>query len=130
MPKVLMVEDEDGLHSLYKTELEERGFTVIRNSTGKDVIGTVKSSKPDIILLDIMLPEKSGLEILTELKGDSDAKKIPVMMLTNYGKDENVKKALEDGAEDFILKYRIVPEEVGKKISAHLGKKGGGKKAK
>lgn len=128
--KVLMIEDEDALFNMYKTELEESGWKVVRNSEGKDVEDFINKEKPDIILLDIMLPEESGLSILKKIKENPDTSKVPVVMLTNYGNDANIKKAIETGAEDFILKYKIVPSEVVEKLRALTGTAKGGVKIK
>lgn len=118
MAKILLIEDDASIASLYKTELSLRGHTVEHLATGSGVLEKSKSFKPDIVLLDIQLPDRDGLTILTDLKADAETKNIPVLMVTNYSDDANVSKALDAGAADFIPKFRIVPEELGKKIES------------
>jgi DNA-binding response OmpR family regulator len=119
--KVLIVEDDIALYNMYSIELKLKGFDVINVNNGLQAMPKAKDYKPDIILLDIMLPGMNGLNILTELKGNPETSEIPVMMLTNYGSEDNVKKALESGASDYIMKYKILPTELAHKISLILG---------
>ena len=123
MAKVLIVEDDENLYTLYSTEFELSGHTVTHNADGSGVNEQVKSWQPDIVLLDIMLPKKDGLTILSELKADPATQGVPAVMLTNFGNEENVKKAIENGAEDFILKYKSVPSEVVSKAAEILSRK-------
>lgn len=116
MAKVLIVEDDLNLYTLYKTEFEFSGYTTINNNTGDGVNEQIKKEHPDIVLLDIMLPKKDGLTILSEVKSDPETKDLPAIMLTNFGNEENVKKAIDTGAEDFILKFKSVPSEVVSKV--------------
>ena len=123
MKKVLFVEDDASLYRMYSIELELRGYNVVWESNGGKAFSKAKSESPNLILLDIMLPETDGLTILKNLKSDDLTKDIPVFVLTNFGDEENIKKALEGGAEDFILKYKIVPSELAQKIDTffHVG---------
>ena len=118
MAKILLIEDDLSIANLYKTELELDGHNVTHLENGAGTVSTAKSEKPDIILLDIQLPDKDGLTILSDLKADSATKDIKVVMLTNYANEENVEKALSIGAEDFIPKHRIVPEELSAKVNS------------
>ena len=119
--KVLIVEDDIALYNMYSTELKLRDFDVVNVSDGALAINTIKKEKPDIVLLDVMLPQKNGLDILQEMKSDDEIKSIKVVMLTNYGTDENISKAVELGAEDYIMKYNIVPSELSGKVMSILG---------
>lgn len=121
MKKILMVEDDVSLYNIYSTELQLKGYQVTNVADGMLAVDTVRSEAPDLVLLDLMLPGKNGLEILHEIKSDDDLKNTKVVMLTNYGDDTNVKKALEYGAEDFMLKYNIVPSELSQKVGQYLG---------
>ena len=123
MAKILIVEDDLNLYTLYQTEFELTGHTTIHNETGEGVTELVKTEKPNIVLLDIMLPKKDGLTILSELKADPDTASTPALMLTNFGNEENIKKAIDNGAEDFILKYKSVPSEVVSKVEEILKRK-------
>ncbi len=121
MAKILIVEDDSSLADLYQTEIETRGHQVILAKNGVDGLTQAQEKQPSLILLDIMLPKMNGLDVLSSLKAQEITKKIPVLMLTNFGDDENVNKALAGGAEEFILKYKIVPSEVVDKIESVLG---------
>jgi DNA-binding response OmpR family regulator len=123
MKKVLIIEDDESLYKMYSTELELSGFKVIWQSTGLEVNKRTIEENPDIILCDIILPGRDGLAILKELKSDPLTKNVPVIMLTNFGSDSNIHIALENGAEDFLLKYKIVPSEIVKKINEVLSVK-------
>ena len=121
MKKILIVEDDKALSTLYKTELEIQGYDVSEVSEGMLAIQAIKTQKPDLILLDIMLPGKNGLEILQEINADEEVKGTKVIVITNFGNEENVSTALEYGAADYIMKYKIVPSELGDKVRSILG---------
>jgi len=121
MTKVLVVDDEPLLQDIYKKGLEKRGFTVCQASDGEEGIRKAREEKPDIILLDLMMPKMDGLAALRQLKEGEETSKIPVIVLTNFGQEEYIKNALDSGADDFILKFRITPEELGQRIKKILG---------
>ena len=121
MRKVLLVEDDQALRTLYKTELELKGYEALEVADGSQAIQSIKDVKPDLVLLDIMLPSKNGLEILQEMRADSEVADTKVVVLTNFGNEENVSTALELGAVDYIMKYKIVPSELTDKIASILG---------
>ncbi len=119
--KIVIVEDDTSLYNLYKIELETKGYDIINVADGSLALNTIKEQKPDLVLLDLMLPGKNGLQILEELKADVEGKAIRVIMLTNFGNEDNVSRALELGAEDYIMKYNIVPSELTDKVASLLG---------
>ncbi len=119
--KVLIVEDDMALFNMYSVELKIKGYDVLNVNDGLQALSKAKEFRPDIILLDIMLPGMNGLNILTELKADPQTTDMPIIMLTNYGSEDNVKKALESGAADYIMKYKILPSELADKIEVVLG---------
>jgi len=121
MKKVLIIEDDQSLYNVYSAELKLRGYDVSHCSDGMKAMPMIKEIKPDLILLDIILPGRNGLEILEEIMSNEEYMNINVIMVTNYGNDENVKKALELGASDYVLKYNIVPSELSKKVAQFLG---------
>lgn len=118
MANVLLIEDDTSIAKLYKTELNLRGHSVTHLTSGNDLVNQVVKIKPDLILLDIQLPDKDGLTLLSELKQSDQTKDIKVVVLSNYSSEDNVEKALKIGAEDFIPKHRIVPEELGEKVES------------
>lgn len=119
--KILIVEDDMALFNMYSVELKIKGYDVLNVNDGLQAQSKAKDYNPDIILLDIMLPGMNGLNVLTELKSDPQTADIPVIMLTNYGSEDNVKKALESGATDYIMKYKILPSELSEKVDVVLG---------
>ncbi|MBI2620705.1 response regulator [candidate division WWE3 bacterium] len=121
MRKILIIEDDVALYGLYKTELELAKYDVLNVTDGNLAFEAVKEQKPDLVLLDLMLPGKNGLEILQEIRADDATKDTKVVMLTNFGNEENVSTALEYGALDYIMKYKIVPSELPKKVATSLG---------
>ena len=121
MKKVLIIEDDQSLYNVYSAELKLRGYEVTHCADGMKAMEAVETSQPNLVLLDIILPGRNGLEILEELMSREEYLDTKVIMVTNYGNDENVKKALELGAEDYVLKYNIVPSELSKKVALALG---------
>jgi len=126
MAKILIVEDDQALYNLYDTEFSARGHQVSWAKTGEEGLKMVKEIQPGMVVLDLMLPGINGLEVLSALKADSATKSVPVVILTNFGNEDNIAKALEGGAEDFVLKYKIVPEEVVDKVEVLLGEEDSG----
>jgi DNA-binding response OmpR family regulator len=121
MKKILIIEDDQSLYNVYSAELKLRGYTVSHCADGLKAMSEIEEVKPDLILLDIILPGRNGLEILEEVMSIEKYSSINVIMVTNYGNDENVKRALELGASDYVLKYNIVPSELSKKVAQALG---------
>ena len=118
---VLLVEDDVFLANIYKTKFTMEGFNVIHADNGESAITEAIKKKPDIILLDVLLPKKDGFTVLTELKkNDSEAKDIPVILLTNLGQKDDVEKGLEMGAEDYLIKAHFKPSEVVDKVKKIL----------
>ncbi len=101
---ILIVEDEAPLSSVLKDRLVAEGFTVVVATNGEDGLAKVLSDKPDLILLDILLPKKGGLTMLRELRVHKEAASIPVIMLTNLSDTDSINEALELGAHDFMVK--------------------------
>ncbi|HNS71215.1 MAG TPA: response regulator [bacterium] len=122
MPKkILFVEDDDNFYNVFSVPLKMKGYDVVHVADGSAAMEKVISEKPDLVLLDIILPGTSGLDILKEIKENQDTKNTKVVMLTNFGNDENINKAMEYGADDYLMKYNVVPSELPEKIGIYLG---------
>ncbi|MDP3998659.1 MAG: response regulator [bacterium] len=121
-PKILLVEDDPSLSQIYKTELELDGFDVQTADNGETGLATARNGGLSLILLDIVLPKLNGLAVLEELKKDASTKNIPVIIITNFGQEDNIKKAFALGTEEVVLKYQTTPAEVVKKIKEILAK--------
>ncbi len=118
--KILIIEDDIPLYNLYAAELKLKGYDVSNVSDGLVAYNAVKTQKPDLVLLDIVLPGRNGVDILQDIKSDTSIQDTKVIMLTNYGGDANINKSVELGAEDYILKYNVVPSDVSSKVATIL----------
>ncbi len=101
---VFIAEDEASIVSLLKYNLEKEGYKVSHSENGEDALKQIKSKQPDLILMDWMLPELSGVEICKNLKKDNKFNDIPVIMLTAKGEEEDKLKAFDTGADDYVTK--------------------------
>ena len=102
--KVLIVEDEEAISALLSYNLEKEGFSVAVTGDGDDAMMTVRESRPDLILLDWMLPNVSGIELCRQLRGQMETREIPVIMLTARGEEEDRVRGLMTGADDYVTK--------------------------
>lgn len=102
--KVFLVEDDQSIVSLVQYNLQKEGFNVQTSGNGEEAIKDIKNYEPDLILLDWMLPDLSGLNICKSLKKDKKHKNIPIIMLTAKGQEEDKVSALNSGADDYITK--------------------------
>jgi len=120
MSQILFVEDDKNILETYKLELELLGYKIVHAADGVAALETLKNLKPDLILLDLSLPKKGGLEVLAEIKNNENTKNIPVVILTNFSTDQNIHQAFELGAVSFIAKYNFTPAETAAKIKEIL----------
>lgn len=119
--KVLIIEDDEMLVNMYAAKFEADGFIVEKALNGRKGIEIAKEVNPDIILLDIMMPEVDGFTVLKELKSEtSDIKDKPIVMLTNLGQDEDIEKGTQLGACDYLVKANLTPSQVVTKIKEVL----------
>ncbi len=114
--KVVLVEDEKMLADMYATKFSMEGFETSKAYDGAAGLALAKRVKPDIILLDVIMPKLDGFAVLKELKDDVNVKDIPVILLTNLGQDEDIKKGKQLGAADYFVKANHTPAEVVTKI--------------
>ena len=114
--KILLVEDEQMMVDMYKMRFESEGYEVLVTERGSEVIQIAKKEKPDIILLDVILPETDGFSILQTIKADSTIKDIPVLLLTNLGQESDKTKGEEMGAADYFVKSQHTPVQVIQKV--------------
>jgi|SRR3989344_4058546 len=120
-PKVLLlVEDDPLLVTMYQTKFSAEGFQVFTATDGEIGLQLAKAQKPDIIVLDIMMPKLDGIEVLRFIRQDPLLKNIPVLMLSNLSELAKQKEAMELGAREFLVKANLTPTEVVTKIKQHL----------
>jgi len=114
--KVLLAEDDKFISLAYKDGLFRAGFEVIHADNGKKALELAKKEIPDIIMLDVIMPEMNGFEVLEELKKTSKIEKIPVVILSNLGQESDIKKGQKLGACDYMIKSNYSLGEVVDKI--------------
>jgi CheY-like chemotaxis protein len=125
MRKVLIADDDPTLAGMYKAQLEEEFFEVVLAADGEEALEVAHRERPDIILLDVLMPKKTGEEVIIELKNDPATVDIPVIILTNLGgKITSANDAEEFGADDFIIKSESEPRAVVNAIKKVLEKRG------
>lgn len=108
------------ISSMYKTKFEAGGFTVLTATDGASGLELAKKEKPDIIMLDVILPRLDGFSVLEEIKKDEGTKNIPVIMLTNLGTEEDKAKGERLGALDYFIKASLTPGQINEKIKKAL----------
>ena len=104
LANVLLVEDEKSIVTLIKYNLEKEGFKVFCSETGEDALKIIKEKIPDLVILDWMLPDTSGIDVCRQIKVDKKLKNIPVLILTAKGEPDDKIKGLEVGADDYVTK--------------------------
>ena len=120
MAKLLLVEDDLLLSKMYRQKFEMAGFSTDQAFDGQQAVDRAKLSKPDIILMDVMMPKLNGVEALTRIKSDNTTKNIPVIMLTNLSGTQDAENALKLGAVSYLVKSDFTPTEVVAKVKQLL----------
>lgn len=118
--KILLVEDDDGLANVYLMRLEAEGFNVKRVPNGEDALAVAIEFKPDLILLDVMMPKVSGFDVLDILRNTPETANVKVIMLTALSQDTDKQKAEKLGADDYLVKSQVVIADVVERIKHHL----------
>ena len=118
--KILIVDDDETLSAVFETALQKSGFQTVFALNGKGGIDKARSEKPDLVLLDQVLPDISGNEVLKTLKMDSQTKDIPIVILSNFSQEELVKEAINNGAVDYVFKYQVEPTDLVNKVKQTL----------
>lgn len=116
--KILVVEDEQVLAKVFQEKFEKAKYEVKIASDGQMGVDLAKSFKPDVIVLDLVLPKKNGFDVLEELKADDNFKSTPVIVVSNLGEDEDIKHALSLGAVDYFVKAQHPINEIVDKVKA------------
>ncbi len=125
MPKILLVEDDLFLFSLLKNRLEKEKFEVLPAHDGNEAIKVLRETKPDLILLDLILPGKSGFEVLEEVKADpqlQDRASVPVIIISNLSQESDIERGRELGVVDYFVKARVSIDDLVRKVGDALKK--------
>ena len=120
--KILLIEDEEMLASMYSTKFKNDGFDIEISGDGEDGLKKLEKETYDFILLDIILPKLDGFAVLSEIRKGGKNSKTPVLLLTNLGQEEDVKKGEKLGASGYLVKANFTPTQVISKIKELLNK--------
>lgn len=104
---LLVAEDDQFYANLYRTKLEKEGFSVVVASNGTETLELLKKHRPNLVILDLIMPETDGFEILKKLKKETWAKNVPVIVLSNLGQEEDINRAKELGAYKYVIKSNV-----------------------
>lgn len=118
--KLLVIEDDQFYANIFQKKLMIEGFDVVLASDGEQGLKAMREQKPDVILLDMIMPVKDGLETLKELKGDDTLKNIPVIVLSNLGQEEDISKTKKLGASDYIVKSNMSVHDMVDKVKKYV----------
>lgn len=114
--KVLLIEDEPEVLELYRLKLTLDEYNVVTADNGKDGLKKAVDESPELIFLDIKMPEMDGFEVLKKLRSDTKTKNIPVVILSNFDEQDMIEKGLSLGANEYLIKSQFTPEEISSKI--------------
>jgi len=120
--KILLIEDEQIIVDLLQRKLTEEGYDIALARNGEEGIKAMKAEKPDLILLDIVMPKMGGLEVMEEMQKNPDLKRIPVIIVSNSGQPIELDRAKKLGAKDWLVKTEFDPQEVIEKVVNQIGK--------
>lgn len=119
--KILIIEDEEIMVDLLQKKLIQEGYDILIARDGEEGLVKAKETKPDLILMDIIMPKKGGLEVMDEMQKDKELRKIPVIVISNSGQPVEIDRAQKLGAEDWLIKTEFNPQEVVEKIKKQIG---------
>lgn len=120
MPKIAIIEDDQAISQMYRMKFEAEGFEVETAANGKLGLGLVDKFRPDIILLDLMMPEMTGDEMLMKLRATDWGKSVKVIILTNMGEQEAPPMVKDLNVQRFIIKAEMTPRQVAEMVKSEL----------
>lgn len=119
--KILIIEDEELLYNLLRKKLITEGYDVFVSEDGQKGLDSMRENIPDLVLLDIVMPNKDGFEVMEEMKKDENLKNIPVIIISNSGQPVEIDRAKNLGAKDWLVKTEFEPLEVVEKVKKQIG---------
>jgi two-component system phosphate regulon response regulator PhoB len=122
--RILLVEDDDALASVYLVRLQAEGFDVKRVANGEDALALAVDFRPDLVLLDVMMPKVSGFDVLDILRNTPSTAKVKIIMLTALSQESDKERARSLGVDDYLVKSQVVITDVIDRIKSHLGLEG------
>jgi len=120
MKKILIIEDEELIYSLLEKKLRQNGYEVRIARYGQEGINKLKNERPDLILLDIVMPGKNGFEVIEEIQKEEKFKNIPIIVISNSGQAAELERAKKMGAKDWLIKTEFDLEEVLAKVKKQI----------
>jgi DNA-binding response OmpR family regulator len=120
LKRILLVEDDDSLANVYTTRLQAEGFDIRRVANGEDALAAALSYKPDLVLLDVMMPKVSGFDVLDILRNTPETTNLKIIMLTALSQQSDEDKAKSLGVDDYLVKSQVVIADVIERIRHHL----------
>jgi two-component system phosphate regulon response regulator PhoB len=118
--RILLVEDDDALANVYVMRLQAEGFDVRRVANGEEALASALSYKPDLVLLDVMMPKVSGFDVLDILRNTPETSNLKIIMLTALSQDSDKERANAMGVDDYLVKSQVVIADVIDRIKHHL----------
>ena len=119
--KILIIDDDPFILDMYVLKFTDNGFTIETASDGKAGLEKISSFKPDIVLLDVIMPKMDGFEVVKKLNEEKKEHPFKILFLTNFGQKEDVEKGMSMGADGYIIKANFTPTEVVEKVRELLG---------
>jgi len=121
-PKVLMIEEDRFLRKIYRDKLSRLGFDFFEATNGEEGLNKVIAEKPDLVILDLILPRKNGFDVLIDMKSNKNTENIPVIILSNLGQESDIQRGLSLGAEAYLIKTEVSLSEVVDQVREQLAK--------
>ncbi len=118
--KILIIEDDQMISSMYRTKLKQENFIVLTATNGAQGLELALNEKPDLVMLDIIMPQLDGFSVLRQLRGNEGTKNTPIIMLTNLGTDEDKEKGQKLGATDYLIKTNLTPAQISEIIKKYI----------
>lgn len=122
--KILLIEDEPELAGLFSISLQQAGFQMEVLPDGENAVSLIKKMKPDLVLLDLIIPKKDGYEILKEIKGDQAIKGVLIYVFSNLTQKAEIERAMKLGAKDYLIKSDYTPSKLVEKVNEILRQNG------
>jgi DNA-binding response OmpR family regulator len=123
MPKVILIDDDEMLLEMYRVKFTQKGCEVLTALDGEQGLTLIKEQKPDLIILDILMPKIDGIAVLKQLRQEApEIALIPVVVLSNFDAPGTKKEVLELGAKDYVLKSNFTPDQLYEKVKDYLAK--------
>ncbi len=119
--KILIIEDEEIISGLLERKLTREGYSVVITTNGIDGLAKMREDRPDMVLLDIIMPKMGGFEVMEEMNKDEELKDIPVIVVSNSGQPVEIDRIKKMGAKDWLIKTEFDPQEVLEKVKKQIG---------